>query len=35
MDTWDDYRTLHEEVTGEAAPEQRQHHTNETLDAFI
>ena len=25
MDTWDDYRTLHEEVTGKAAPER---HTN-------
>ena len=32
MDTWDDYRTLHQEVTGEAAPETQ---TNETLDAFI
>ena len=30
MDTWDDYRTLHQEATGEPAPE-----TNETLDAFI
>jgi molybdenum cofactor cytidylyltransferase len=35
MDTWDDYRTLHEEVTGKPAPEQRQHQTNETRDAFI
>jgi len=35
MDTWDDYRTLHEEVTGKPAPEQRQHQTNETPDAFI
>jgi CTP:molybdopterin cytidylyltransferase MocA len=31
MDTWDDYRTLHQEVTGNPPPEQ----TNETLDAFI
>ena len=31
MDTWDDYRSLHEEVTGKLPPEQ----TNETLDAFI
>ncbi|HJS25061.1 MAG TPA: nucleotidyltransferase family protein [Pyrinomonadaceae bacterium] len=35
MDTWDDYRALHQEVTGKPAPEQSQHQTNETLDAFI
>ena len=35
MDTWDDYRTLHQEVTGKPAPEPPQHQTNETLDAFI
>lgn len=34
MDTWDDYRTLHKEATGEPAPETSQ-QTNETLDAFI
>ena len=28
MDTWDDYLTLHEEVTGKPAPEPRQHQTN-------
>ena len=32
MDKWDDYRALHQEVTGKPAPE---HQTNETLDAFI
>lgn len=32
MDTWDDYRTLHEEVTGKPAPENQ---TNESLDALI
>ena len=35
MDTWDDYRALHEEVTGQPAPEPRQDQTNEILDAFI
>jgi molybdenum cofactor cytidylyltransferase len=35
MDTWDDYRALHQEVTGEPAPEPLQNQTNETLDAFI
>ena len=35
MDTWDDYRALHEEVTGKPAPEQPQNQTNETVDAFI
>jgi molybdenum cofactor cytidylyltransferase len=34
MDTWDDYLTLHREVTGEPAPEPP-NQTNETLDAFI
>jgi molybdenum cofactor cytidylyltransferase len=34
MDTWDDYRTLHQEATGEPAPETSQ-QTNETLDALI
>jgi molybdenum cofactor cytidylyltransferase len=33
MDTWDDYRALHQDATGEPAPEPLQ--TNETLDAFI
>jgi molybdenum cofactor cytidylyltransferase len=33
MDTWDDYRALHQEATGKPAPEPSQ--TNETLDAFI
>jgi molybdenum cofactor cytidylyltransferase len=33
MDTWDDYKALHKEVTGEPAPEPDQ--TNETLDALI
>ncbi|HEX6719268.1 MAG TPA: nucleotidyltransferase family protein, partial [Pyrinomonadaceae bacterium] len=32
MDTWDDYRSLHEEVTGAPAPEAQ---TNESLDALI
>jgi len=32
MDTWDDYTTLHEEVTGTPAPAAK---TNENLDAFI
>ena len=32
MDTWDDYVTLHKEVTGVPAPETA---TNETPDAFI
>ena len=32
MDTWDDYRALHQEVTGKPAPE---HQTNETRDALI
>jgi CTP:molybdopterin cytidylyltransferase MocA len=35
MDTWDDYRTLHEEVTGKPAPDPQQHQTNETRDALI
>ena len=35
MDTWDDYRALHQEATGELAPEPLQNQTNETLDAFI
>ena len=35
MDTWDDYRALHEEVTGQPAPDPRQNQTNETLDALI
>jgi molybdenum cofactor cytidylyltransferase len=35
MDTWDDYRALHEEVTGQPAPELRQNQSNETLDALI
>ena len=35
MDTWDDYRTLHAEVTGEPAPGPLQNQTNETLDALI
>jgi len=35
MDTWDDYRALHEEVTGEPAPEEPQNRTNESLDALI
>jgi molybdenum cofactor cytidylyltransferase len=35
MDTWDDYRALHQEATGEPAPEPLQNQTNETLDAFI
>lgn len=35
MDTWDDYRALHEDVTGQPAPEPRQNQTNETLDALI
>ena len=32
MDTWDDYRALHEEVTGQAAP---QNQTNESLETLI
>ena len=28
MDTWDDYLTLHEEVTGKPAPDLRQNQTN-------
>ena len=32
MDTWDDYRSLHEEVTGAPAPEAQ---NNESLDALI
>jgi molybdenum cofactor cytidylyltransferase len=35
VDTWDDYRTLHEEVTGEPAPEAGQNQTNESLDVLI
>ena len=35
MDTWDDYRALHEEVTGKPVPEQPNGQTNETLDATI
>jgi molybdenum cofactor cytidylyltransferase len=35
MDTWDDYRTLHEEVTGKPAPETGRNQTNESLDALI
>jgi molybdenum cofactor cytidylyltransferase len=35
MDTWDDYRTLHEEATGKPAPEPLRNQTNETPDAFI
>jgi molybdenum cofactor cytidylyltransferase len=35
MDTWDDYRVLHQEVTGKPAPEPQKNQTNETLDAFI
>jgi len=35
MDTWDDYLTLHQEVTGKPAPEPLRPRTNETLDAFI
>jgi CTP:molybdopterin cytidylyltransferase MocA len=35
MDTWDDYHALHEEVTGQPAPERRQNQTNETPDALI
>ena len=35
MDTWDDYRALHQEATGEPAPEPLTNQTNETLDAFI
>ena len=35
MDTWDDYKALHEEVTGKPAPEPPKNQTNETLDAFI
>lgn len=35
MDTWDDYLTLHQEVTGRPAPEPPRPRTNETLDAFI
>lgn len=35
MDTWDDYRALHEQVTGEPAPEEPQKETNESLDPLI
>jgi molybdenum cofactor cytidylyltransferase len=35
MDTWDDYATLHKEVTGEPAPTPLHDQTNETLDALI
>jgi CTP:molybdopterin cytidylyltransferase MocA len=35
MDTWDDYRALHEEATGKPAPEPLENQTNETLDALI
>jgi len=35
MDTWDDYSALHQEATGEPAPEPLPNQTNETLDAFI
>ncbi len=35
MDTWDDYRALHEQVTGNPAPERRENQTNESPDAFI
>ena len=35
MDTWDDYTALHEEVTGEPAPELPPNQTNETRDVFI
>lgn len=35
MDTWDDYVTLHKEVTGQPAPEQPENQTNESPDAFI
>lgn len=34
MDTWDDYRTLHKEATGEPTPEP-QNQTNATPDALI
>ena len=35
MDTWDDYRALHEEVTGQPAPEPRQNQTNEPSNTLI
>ena len=35
MDTWDDYRALHKEATGEPAPEPLGDQTNETPDALI
>jgi molybdenum cofactor cytidylyltransferase len=35
MDTWDDYRALHEDALGEPAPEPLNNRTNETPDAFI
>jgi molybdenum cofactor cytidylyltransferase len=35
MDTWDDYKALHEEVTGLPAPELPKNQTNETRDVFI
>jgi CTP:molybdopterin cytidylyltransferase MocA len=35
IDTWDDYRALHEEVTGQPAPEPSNHQTNETPGPLI
>jgi molybdenum cofactor cytidylyltransferase len=35
MDTWDDYRALHEDALGKPAPEPLNNRTNETPDAFI
>ncbi len=35
MDTWDDYRALHEDALGEPAPEPLKNQTNETPDTFI
>lgn len=35
IDTWDDYSALHEEVTGQPAPERSNNQTNETPDSLI
>lgn len=35
MDTWDDYRALHEEVFAEPAPERLNNQSNERLDELI